>query len=213
MRIQNLVEIAGVLMVCAPTNAQVTSAGIGSAAYVPASAKATSSAPTPAAATPTVPAQASPCTPPANGAAGKEGIITDTKGVDFKPYMAQVSRITQASWNPLIPRNAQAPFNESGVATLCFLLLPNGHLKDGSLLMIARTGDPAMDRAAEYAIVNSVYPPLPAEFKGPGIEIRFSFVYNPDRKPAQTRDAHRPPELVDMVEDKMEGLFKYKAKQ
>ncbi len=41
-----------------------------------------------------------------------------------------------------------------------------------------------------------MYPPLPTEFKGPYLELRFMFQYNMDRKPqAAARSGQKPPRL------------------
>jgi hypothetical protein len=41
-------------------------------------------------------------------------------------------------------------------------------------------------------VLTSIYPPLPKEFKGPDLELRFAFSYNPDRQPAPSRKLPKP---------------------
>jgi TonB family protein len=110
----------------------------------------------------------------------KEGLLTDTQGVDFKSYLAQLVRITHENWTPLIPREVNPPVRKSGQVRIRFAILPNGHVKDGGMVLEGRSGDPALDRAAWGAIQTAVYPPLPRQFAGPQIELRFSFQYNMD---------------------------------
>jgi hypothetical protein len=64
------------------------------------------------------------------------------------------------------------------------------------MVLEGRSGDPALDRAAWGAIATAVYPPLPAEFKGPYLEVRLKFRYNLDRKPFVSRKVPKPPNLL-----------------
>ena len=48
--------------------------------------------------------------------------------------------------------------------------------------LVAPSGDVAMDRAAWGGITSSVpFGPLPTEFHGPYLALRFRFYYNPDK--------------------------------
>ena len=46
------------------------------------------------------------------------------------------------------------------------------------MVLEGRSGDTSLDRAAWGAITGSSYPPLPADFKGPFLELRAYFLYN-----------------------------------
>lgn len=141
----------------------------------------------------TAPAGSAPTSPAhSNAPADKEGILSDTQGVDFKFYLSQVVHITQSSWKPLMPREVEAPVRKSGVVKIRYKILPNGHVMGGSMVLEDRSGDPALDRAAWGAIEGSIYPHLPQEFKGSYLELRFAFSYNPDREPAPSRALPRP---------------------
>ena len=69
-------------------------------------------------------------------------------------------------------------------------------LKDGSVAGMrydTHSGDVALDRAAYGGITASnPFPPLPNEFGGPYLGLRFTFYYNPSpgdmQKPALTAD-------------------------
>jgi TonB family protein len=67
------------------------------------------------------------------------------------------------------------------VVKIRYKIQPNGQVMNGSLVQEESSGDPALDRAAMGAITTSVFPPLPVEFKGPYLEVRFHFMYNEDR--------------------------------
>ncbi|MGD0832471.1 MAG: hypothetical protein ABR907_16170 [Terracidiphilus sp.] len=124
--------------------------------------------------------------------AQKQGILTDTQGVDFKFYLEQAVRITRTNWKPLMPREVEAPVRKTGVVVIRYKILPSGRVMDGSMALDGRSGDVALDRAAWGAVAGSVYPPLPAEFKGPFIELRFAFSYNPEQQPAPARALPKP---------------------
>ena len=144
-------------------------------------------------------APASPCAAHPQASAGKEGILSDTQGVDFKPYLQRMYRIVQSSWKPLMPKEVDAPVFKTGEVAICFKILPNGRLMEHGMVLEGRSGDEALDRAAWGAIATSVFPPLPAEFKGPYLEVRFFFMYNEDRKPAASRKLPKPPNLTGPV--------------
>lgn len=109
-------------------------------------------------------------------------ILSDTMGVDFKPYLQRLHRRTEKSWQPLLPEEVNPPKQASGAVMIRFKILPNGRVMKGSMVLEGRSGHTALDRAAWGAIVNSDYLPLPEEFKGPFIEVRLVFLYN--KKPA-----------------------------
>lgn len=153
-------------------------------------------------------ASASPCGKFSGTVADKDGIFTDAKGVNFKPYIQRMYRIVQSSWQPLIPKEANPPFNKTGEVAICFKILPSGQLMDGGMLLEGRSGDEALDRAAWGAIQTSLFPPLPAKYKEPYLTIRLVFMYNVDQNQAvakklpYTRKPQRlptPPNLPTLI--------------
>jgi hypothetical protein len=115
--------------------------------------------------------------------AGLVEILSDTQGVDFRPYLLEVHRITESAWLPLIPEEANPPTLLAGAVAIRFKILTSGRVKDGSMVLDGRSGHMPLDRAAWESIAHSDYPRLPEEFKGPFVEIRFFFLYNLDKKP------------------------------
>jgi outer membrane biosynthesis protein TonB len=105
-------------------------------------------------------------------------ILSDTQGVGFSKWLARWHRITERTWDPLIPDEVNSPKSKSGQLVIRFKVLPNGRLMAGSMVLEGRSGDAALDRAAWGAITGSNYPPLPTEFHGPFLELRALFVYN-----------------------------------
>ena len=107
-------------------------------------------------------------------------ILSDTLGVDFKPYLAKIVPTTRKSWLQLLQKE---PVSDATGDIIVFSLMPNGRLEPQSMKLLGRSGNASLDKAAWYSIVNSSYPPLPANFKGPRITIKFIFDYNLQAKP------------------------------
>jgi TonB family protein len=106
-------------------------------------------------------------------------ILSDTMGVDFGPYMKRVIAATYRSWIPIIPESARPPLDKQGRVGVRFKILPDGSVKEMTLEF--PSGDVSLDRAAWGGITGAApYPPLPKDFKGPFLELRFGFYYNLD---------------------------------
>jgi outer membrane biosynthesis protein TonB len=112
------------------------------------------------------------------GAAGGAEILSDTQGVDFGPYMQKVIRETYRTWDPLIPEEVNPPILKRGQVEIVFSILPNGRLQPQAMILTGRSGDVALDRAAWGALTGADFPPLPREFHGPYLQLRFRFQYN-----------------------------------
>jgi TonB family protein len=113
-----------------------------------------------------------------SGAAGGAQILSDTQGVNFGPYMQKVIRETYRTWDPLIPEEVNPPISKRGEVEIIFTILPNGRLQPRAMQLTGRSGDVALDRAAWGAIEGADFPPLPREFHGPYLQLRFRFQYN-----------------------------------
>lgn len=101
-------------------------------------------------------------------------ILSDTRGVDFGPYLAIVVREVKKNWYNLIPESVEF---KKGVVSLQFSILKNGQV--AGLQYVDGSGDVALDRAAYGGITASdPFPPLPTEFTGPNLTLRFTFFYN-----------------------------------
>ena len=112
------------------------------------------------------------------GADGGAEILSDTQGVDFGPYLQKLIRETYRTWDPLIPEEVNPPISKRGEVEIYFVILPNGRLQAHAMQLTGRSGDVALDRAAWGAIEGADYPPLPREFHGPNLQLRFRFQYN-----------------------------------
>jgi TonB family protein len=104
-------------------------------------------------------------------------VLSDTMGVDFGPYLRKVIDATQASWDLLIPESARPPLLKKGQVAIQFIIMPDGSIK--KMQLILPSGDVSLDRAAWGGIVGAgPFPPLPKQFKGPYLALRFYFLYN-----------------------------------
>jgi TonB family protein len=112
------------------------------------------------------------------GAGGGVTIISPTNGVDFSAWLAAWHYETERTWDPLIPDEVNPPINKQGQVMIEFTVLPNGRLMDGSVHLVGRSGDTALDRAAWGALTGSSYPPLPRDFHGPYLTLQAWFLYN-----------------------------------
>jgi TonB family protein len=111
------------------------------------------------------------------GVNGAVDILSDTMGVDFGPYIRRVIYDTERSWWPIIPESARPPLMKQGKVGIRFKILPDGSVKE--MILEFPSGDVALDHAAWGGITGaSPYPPLPKQFKGPNLELRFYFLYN-----------------------------------
>lgn len=120
-----------------------------------------------------------PLTPNTN-AQGAVDILSDTLGVDFGPYLSRVLEEVRRNWYNLIPEEARSPLFKQGKLAIQFVIDKNGSVE--GMKLISPSGDVALDRAAWGGITASnPFPPLPREFNGPYLALRFRFYYNPDR--------------------------------
>lgn len=111
------------------------------------------------------------------GMNGAVDVLSDTLGVDFGPYIQRVIYDTKRAWYPIIPPSAQPPLSKQGKVLIRFKILPDGSVKE--MKLDGASGDVSLDRAAWGGITGAApYPPLPRNFKGPYLELRFYFLYN-----------------------------------
>lgn len=114
-------------------------------------------------------------------------------GQALKMFTSQTSRIIDTNWKPLIPKIADKPFYRVGEVKVCFAILTNGQLEPNSIVVRAKSGDEALDRAAIEAVKASVFPRVPSEFEGPRIMMQINFEYNTNRHPDPTKNLPKPP--------------------
>ena len=118
--------------------------------------------------------------PRSQGMQSNLDILSDTMGVDFGPYLARVLHDVRLNWYNLIPEVARAPIMKKGKVSIEFAIMKDGSVK--AMRLVSPSGDISLDRAAWGGITGSnPFPPLPNEFGGQYLALRFHFYYNPDR--------------------------------
>lgn len=101
-----------------------------------------------------------------NGAPGIDAI----REPDFGPYMRELQRRIKMNWDP--PKGDQ-----SKRVVLMFKIAKDGRLL--SCTVHKSSGLPNADKAAIQAVqLTAPFKPLPPDFKGPNIDIQFTFDYN-----------------------------------
>lgn len=108
---------------------------------------------------------------------GNLDVLSDTMGVDFGPYLQRVLHNVKMNWYNIIPEAASW---KKGKVSIEFAILKDGRV--AGMRLMSSSGDVALDRPAWGAITASnPFPPLPSEFGGQYLALRFHFYYNPDR--------------------------------
>ena len=109
---------------------------------------------------------------------GNLEVLSDTQGVDFGPYLQRVLHDVKMNWYSLIPESAQM---KKGNLAIEFAITKDGKIAD--MHLAASSGDIPLDRAAWGGITASnPFPPLPSDFGGPYLALRFRFFYNPSKE-------------------------------
>ncbi len=122
--------------------------------------------------------------PGAPGAGGGQGylggnveMLTPTEGVDFTSYLARIVASVKRNWYSAMPESAR--LGDQGRVVLQFRIYRNGMVPEDEPGLMGSSGKEPLDRAAIASIrSSSPFPPLPAAFSGPYIELRFLFLYN-----------------------------------
>ena len=105
-------------------------------------------------------------------------ILSDTQGVNFRPYLANALEDVRLRWLPVVPKAARAPRLKRGTVVIRFAITRDGEVNN--LRIEKSSGDRKMNRAAFNSVRNSSpFPPLPKEFDGQFLVIRLHFYYNP----------------------------------
>jgi TonB family protein len=114
-------------------------------------------------------------------ALGNLEILSDTQGVDFGPYLQRILQDVRENWYRAIPESAEM---KKGKLQIEFAITKDGKVAD--MRLTAGSGDVALDRAAWAGIsASNPFPPLPNNFTGPYLALRFRFYYNPDKADLQ----------------------------
>lgn len=104
-------------------------------------------------------------------------ILSDTRGVDFAPYLIRLLRDVRRNWYAVIPESVR--WGEQGKVVIVFSIQKDGAVPLGQPKLAYSSGRSHLDRPALAAIRGSQpFPPLPAEFTGDRLVLQFTFLYN-----------------------------------
>lgn len=102
-------------------------------------------------------------------------ILSDTRGVNFGPYLARVVYIVRRNWYAVIPESAR--LGEKGRVALVFEIVKDGSVPQ--LRLLASSGSQPLDQAALASIrASNPFPPLPQQFTGKHLVLEFIYFYN-----------------------------------
>jgi len=111
------------------------------------------------------------------GALGQVDILSDTMGFDFNPYLQRIFHTVDRNWRILMPESVYPPILKKGMVFIEFSIMKDGSVQ--GLKVVGPPADVALVRAAWGSITNSTpFPPLPNEFPGQYLELRFKYFYN-----------------------------------
>ncbi|HLI76907.1 MAG TPA: TonB family protein [Acidobacteriaceae bacterium] len=114
-------------------------------------------------------------------------ILSDTQGVDFKPYVRSILTMIYDHWIPLLPEDARPPRRLAGTTLVRFTISKDGGIQ--SMHLDGSTHQDSLNRAAWGAITGvHTFPPLPDEFHGPSLELRIRFQVNQENTGTPTQD-------------------------
>ncbi len=108
------------------------------------------------------------------GTLGPLEVLSDTMGFDFNPYLTRLLHDVKNTWYHLIPESAGM---KKGWVVIEFYIMKDGSV--AGLKIVGSSGDPTLDRPAYGSITGSnPFEPLPSNFPGPYLELRFKYFYN-----------------------------------
>jgi TonB family protein len=104
-------------------------------------------------------------------------ILSDTQGVDFNSYMRRLVSKVKQNWYTVMPESVY--LGDKGIVSITFRINRDGTFPVANMNLERTSGKDPLDTAAMSSIrATNPFDPLPPEFKGPYIELRFTYFYN-----------------------------------
>jgi len=119
-----------------------------------------------------------------HGAGGGRGtayggieMLTDPEGLDWQSYLQRVYVTVKRNWFSVMPGSVE--LGEKGIVYLTFKINRDGSVPSDEPIIERNSGKEPLDRAAFSSVrASNPFEPLPAQFKGPYIELRYRYYYN-----------------------------------
>jgi TonB family protein len=104
-------------------------------------------------------------------------MLTPDQGVDFNSYLQRVYYKVKQNWFAVMPESVE--LGEKGVVVLTFKIMRDGSVPSAEPVINRNSGKEPLDRAAYSSIrASNPFEPLPSQFNGPYIELRYTYLYN-----------------------------------
>jgi TonB family protein len=104
-------------------------------------------------------------------------MLTPTEGVDFQSYLERVYVTVKRNWFAVMPESAE--LGERGIVVLTFRIMRDGSVPSVDPEIQRNSGKEPLDRAALSSVrASNPFEQLPAQFKGPYIELSYTYLYN-----------------------------------
>ena len=121
---------------------------------------------------------------PSGGGGGSGGtayggleMLTPDQGVDFNSYLQRVYVTVKRNWFAIMPESVE--LGERGIVVLTFKIMRDGSVPGAEPLINRNSGKEPLDRAAYSSVrASNPFEPLPSQFTGPYIELRYTYLYN-----------------------------------
>ncbi len=114
--------------------------------------------------------------PSSPGRAGSSlELLSDPKGIDFRPYLARILILVRRNWRVVFPESAR--LGQRGKVVAQFAISRDGSVP--RLVLATESGTKALDQAAVSAISMSVpFPELPPGYDSDRVRLQLTFLYN-----------------------------------
>jgi hypothetical protein len=104
-------------------------------------------------------------------------MLTPDEGVDFNSYLQRVYVTVKRNWISVMPESVY--LGEKGIVYLTFRINRDGSVSSDEPIIERNSGKEPLDRAAYSSVrASNPFEPLPPQFKGPYIELRYRYYYN-----------------------------------
>jgi hypothetical protein len=104
-------------------------------------------------------------------------MLTPNEGVDFDNYLQRVYVTVKRNWFAVMPGSVE--LGEKGIVVLTFKIMRDGSVPSAEPVIQRNSGKEPLDRAAYSSVrASNPFEPLPVQFSGPYIELRYTYLYN-----------------------------------